>query len=100
MPDRGPNRRLVQKNQKRKLIANISATPLNGGIQSAALTTTPRAGVASLALNPTSVLGGSTNSTAAVTLNAPAAGVGAPKTRAGAQDTEPHANRALGARGG
>jgi hypothetical protein len=59
--------------------ANISAT-LNGGTQSAALTVTPRAGVASLALKPTNVPGGSANSTATVTLNAPAAGTAAQRT--------------------
>ena len=59
--------------------ANISATS-NGVTQSAVLTVTPPSGVLSLSLNPTSVVGGSANSTATVTLNAPAAGTVAQRT--------------------
>jgi List-Bact-rpt repeat protein/centrosomal CEP192-like protein/NHL repeat-containing protein/beta-propeller repeat-containing protein len=65
---------------------NISAT-LNGGTQSSALTVNPPPGVLSLALNPTSVVGGSANSTATVTLNAPAAGTAAERKVTLSSDT-------------
>ena len=66
--------------------ANISAT-LNGGGQSAPLTVLPHPGVASLSLNPASVVGGSSNSIATVTLNAPAVGTAAQRTVTLASDT-------------
>ncbi len=53
--------------------ANISAT-LNGGGSAATLTVNPLPVVTSLNLNPTSVVGGSADSIATVTLSAPAAG--------------------------
>jgi hypothetical protein len=68
--------------------ANVTGTSTsNGASQAAVLTVTPPPGVVSLALNPISVVGGSANSTATLTLNAPAAGTNAQRTVMLSSDT-------------
>jgi hypothetical protein len=59
--------------------ATIAAS-MNGGTQSAILTVTPPPQVTGITLNPASVVGGSANSTATVTLSAPASGSSSQRT--------------------